>query len=626
METEFYQMYMDQSFDLASYDENSGQFSVSSTAFQHLASVTSKFKVFVIVGSTKGGKSSLLNILSDTTLFTTSAHVDACTLGLRAVYMKDLDILYIDSQGLYDGAIDDTKTIALCAMLADLFVYNSTGPIDSNKMNALADGVRFATEQSQLDSERIHSPTLLWLERDAVLSLGAFNNTSEYLESKLSMKSGASAAVNKSNAALAAVKQYFTNRHCIRLPQPTYDVPALQQLCAQDSSTLHPGFLSGVKDIQALMRSASVEEGSVSKGLANGSSFCQFLAQVLVSINSLNLPPGGIFAQLERAALASAKTMATGMYSDGISEIGETLPCEMDILDLKFSALRVRINDNLCGMCSKGIAFNVADAAPDSQGTYLFNKLCTENDRLSKLCCDAAYKAATERIVNEGKPVEMSFGSFQELCCSNFVKSLVGPTTGNTLKRFESWLNLQCSVFEREEARTKKAQENARVRAALVLEQERLRAARELQRTQLEESDRLAQVAEMEAAHRRQEEVAREARERDDRIEREQVAARKLVAEQEAERRIELEREEEEYRVQIAASEARQREAERRYRQEQDDERERAEREVMRLRRERDEAARTAAAAPAAELEEVKKLITRILQTMQNTDPELTPM
>jgi hypothetical protein len=131
---------------------------VAAAAADRLRAIKGPVQLVVIVGSTRSGKSTLLNLLTRSTAFEASAGVDACTMGLRAALVPAgsdqaaagaaATLLYVDSQGLFDGNVNDAKMITLCALLADVLIYNVPGVITSSSVANLAAGVQLAQSLS----------------------------------------------------------------------------------------------------------------------------------------------------------------------------------------------------------------------------------------------------------------------------------------------------------------------------------------------------------------------------------------------------------------------------------------------------------------------------------------------
>ena len=149
---------MNRSLEFIYYDSDVNLFTLTAEGSSLLKEVESSKKdilVVSIIGAARTGKSTLLNLLTETNCFVTSNSTEPCTLGLNAVYARDQSIIYIDTQGLFDGKVDDEKLIALCALMSDVCIYNVPQVIDSRNISNIADGVRLAVSLYALPSGTI---------------------------------------------------------------------------------------------------------------------------------------------------------------------------------------------------------------------------------------------------------------------------------------------------------------------------------------------------------------------------------------------------------------------------------------------------------------------------------------
>jgi hypothetical protein len=158
--------------------------------------------------------------LTETLAFKSTPSSNPCTKGVNAYYDSSDEILYLDTQGLFDGAIDDMKMVALSAMISDLFMYNVETTINTNNISRISEGLSLA--ERLMKESSLDSPTLLWVERDAYLDLD-MDNSNSYLEKKLSLRDGATPALIQYNSVRRVIRDFFPIRHCERLIKPATD-------------------------------------------------------------------------------------------------------------------------------------------------------------------------------------------------------------------------------------------------------------------------------------------------------------------------------------------------------------------------------------------------------------------
>ena len=574
-------------FDLIDYEVTTESFHLTARGQQLLQLVTAPMAVVVIVGASKGGKSSLFNLLTGgKSAFAVSSSTSACTLGMKALFVASTRTLFVDTQGLFDGELNDLKMMAACAMFADLLIYNVHGVMNTSHFETLATGVRLAAHLSVASStaQEVAAPALLWLERDACLqqSGGAGATAAAYLEDMLASKVANTQAMRDRNESRESVSSYFQRRHCVRLPIPAYSESVLQRGVTRD--VLTAGFAAGLQEVEALV-SACSSVGS-SRGLKDGASLLEFLRVVLTSVNRQALPlSGGVFAQLQRQAQDEADKQAAEAYASFVLELRASMPLTENDLAWKYSQA---LEGVAAARHAQAARFGSLPSPPSPAVHFRpsLEALQVENQKASELCCEAAAAALKDMLgakqecaplhsaLREGKSLSFWEANTKARVWhadtdarffSNLLRpQLKGPAAAATQQRFDLWIDDQAAVVKRQqELDRKREKQEAQLREAEKKTEELKRQHEEAQRLEEEqrkEREKVEQerLREREAEERRRAEErerlnreAQQEREREQRVREAAIAANRIMEEQRInDLRIRQERE-------LAAAEAR---------------------------------------------------------------------
>ena len=224
-------------------------FSCIPEAIRVLRTLHEPVTVVSLVGSQRGGKSSLLNLLYDRNTglkngFGVGHEMDAKTHGLW-MWIKHNDkspgsyILYLDTEGLDSIEADpfyNWSISALSLLISDLYMYQSKSSIDKSTIDTLAmilsvsqqlrgsnnSGEVGGSSSTTLDSQWKQNDadttsTFLWILRDHQLKFKGLPKSE--LESKLDPK------------VLRKITQCFGNDYdCCTLPRPADTAEELQNL------------------------------------------------------------------------------------------------------------------------------------------------------------------------------------------------------------------------------------------------------------------------------------------------------------------------------------------------------------------------------------------------------------
>jgi hypothetical protein len=216
----------------------------------------------------------------------------------------------------------------------------------------------------------LRAPLLLWLERDATLSLdlgpavpaaaasavsaapaaaasaaqpaasahasasapGASGDAHDeraslaYLEARLQPVAGATTAIQNSNQARACIRDYFASRTCVRMVRPVGDNVQLQQLSSLarrggggggrgdaelGGAVAAPGFVAAMASVRAALQASAAEQTRSRSLLASGAQVAAFLEAAVAAVNAERLVGGGLIEQVRRRSLDEARAHAS---------------------------------------------------------------------------------------------------------------------------------------------------------------------------------------------------------------------------------------------------------------------------------------------------------------------------
>lgn len=213
-----------------------------------LQSISGPVTVVSIVGSQRGGKSTLMNLLHGRHLsgFPVGHHLDPKTFGLWVwprphPWNKDVTILFMDSEGLDSPHVPVQYHWLLSAvtlLAADVCMYQSRGSIEHSQTQRLEMILAIAEQlgrgrSSELPGDQDKQSdgrlsNFFWLLRDAQLRMQ--RSPKEELHEKLSPST------------LQALKRCFSDCDCVPLPRPVHDNQDLPQLDSLGFDQLAPDF------------------------------------------------------------------------------------------------------------------------------------------------------------------------------------------------------------------------------------------------------------------------------------------------------------------------------------------------------------------------------------------------
>jgi len=585
--------------------ETGGSFVLNEKCKRFLDAIPGSPRIVLIAGATRSGKSSLLNMILMNTAFQSTPSVVACTRGLMAYYDSSEEILYLDTQGLFDGDIDDMKMVALSAMLSDLFIYNVPESINTKNISRLSEGLSLCKELSAPDN--LDSPTLLWVERNASLRL-VTSDANLYLAENLRPKVGALANTKSGieyNSVRQVVTDFFPNRFCERMVRPVSDDEVLGaafklEEAAANAATndIRPEFRANLQRVSSFVKSTSRDKIKLAHWRAHGGSIFDYFEHISSAVNSKRLPHGGIFAQLERSTIEKAEKDYGALYKTRIEKIalpvkvadlkGYYIAClaEIDkVVTAKYPSLRDPKASLASFAKSKDSCFadlvlkNKRIATEHSDEVVAaVNKKLLENDYsvLRKYINEnTSLRDAKSSFLNEHISAEMwNKTSNSSVWIDEASKTLGLYPNAESIGTFDSYWVKICGLIEKER---KKQEEEKRARQVEAERIEKLRQL-EIQKEKDAEADRIRIKKEVEAAAERKrlydaqiyaQQQAVEAAARQRAYEAEQSRLRIEAARMEAARQAEDARRREQERQDRLRREEEQRQAEERRRYEQ---------------------------------------------------------
>uniref|UniRef100_A0A6B2KW57 GB1/RHD3-type G domain-containing protein n=1 Tax=Arcella intermedia TaxID=1963864 RepID=A0A6B2KW57_9EUKA len=160
--------------------EDRTKFIIDEDALSKLKSIKGPVVIVSVVGTQRGGKSTLLNLLMarKTSGFGLGHYLDPQTTGFWIWARKhprneDITIVLMDTEGLDSPHIPqwyNWTLAALAVLVSSYFIYQSKGSIDSSATDRLAVILQVAEQISGSKSEDSDQPFFTWLIRDHQLS------------------------------------------------------------------------------------------------------------------------------------------------------------------------------------------------------------------------------------------------------------------------------------------------------------------------------------------------------------------------------------------------------------------------------------------------------------------------
>jgi len=149
--------------------------------------VSSPVKIISVIGKARTGKSTLMNLLiskwsnTNTTVFKMSDSGDHCTNGVDYYYIKELNIILLDFQGIYLGdSSQDSKLLLLAYLLSDVIIFNENKMLSNNTLSQFEPMLSFIQYMNKDDFKKTN-PKLIFRITDVNLNIDPTTNMHQML-------------------------------------------------------------------------------------------------------------------------------------------------------------------------------------------------------------------------------------------------------------------------------------------------------------------------------------------------------------------------------------------------------------------------------------------------------------
>lgn len=299
-----------------------------------LESILSPFAFVGIAGTFRGGKSYLMNALraahgrkiayqqrqavKPTGDFQVDESINACTKGiwLHPVSMSiqrsiptnpvdEMQFYFLDTEGFGDvagkDAAHDLKIFSLLLLITELFLFNSSGPINESALRELS-LVSEVTKKIQIDAGKTLEekkddggagffPDLLWVCRNFNLEMktseGKSCTADEYLENVVSSRPG-EALDSEKNKMRSSLRTVFPRRFAITMPFPCSNPDDIKRLSSHPAKAT-PEFKAKVDECLVKMMNV-MRPKTVNGRVASGRMMAALLDNYLNCINTGSVP------------------------------------------------------------------------------------------------------------------------------------------------------------------------------------------------------------------------------------------------------------------------------------------------------------------------------------------------
>lgn len=299
-------------------------------ALKALKSIKGPVVLVSIVGTQRGGKSTLLNLMHSrqTSGFGLGHYMDAQTTGFWVWARKhprneDLTVILMDTEGLDTPHIPQWYNWALAALallVSSFFIYQSKGSIDSSATDRL--GVILSVAEQiggnldEIDHSETDCPHFLWLIRDSQLN---FKNPPKQEMLKMLQR-------NEKRQ----LEGFFKTHDCFPLPRPVDSEAALKDVEKLAFDALRSEFREEYGILERQIFTAVIHSIKMKGQEVTG----EFLGSLLE--NYVNIIGKGVLKELSqlptqnqlimRMAGEKAVNVALKDYQTNIEKITESLP------------------------------------------------------------------------------------------------------------------------------------------------------------------------------------------------------------------------------------------------------------------------------------------------------------
>ena len=268
-------------------------------------------------------------------------------------------ILFLDSEGLNSENVyqqeTDSKLLALILIISSLFIYNTTGDINSNSLNELelivhlsdSFGINEKVNKDKLIAELC--PKFIWTIRDFELeklneikkTIGQDAYLAQCLKERFGGKNKDEINVIKEN-----LVKYFKQRECVTLPKPVEEEKDLIILKKLSFNELQEDFRNEfwyLKDKIYKSSKAKIINGKI----INGPIIAYLLSKIVNDINDEKIPNlSDIFNEMILYHIENSYNHAKNIYKDKLDKLkSEEIDLDIkEIYSIEYEALKEYMN------------------------------------------------------------------------------------------------------------------------------------------------------------------------------------------------------------------------------------------------------------------------------------------
>ncbi len=149
--------------------------------------ITTPVKIISVIGKARTGKSTLMNLLiskwsnTNTTVFKMSDIGEHCTNGVDYYYIKELNIILLDFQGIYYcDSSQDSKLLLLAYLLSDVIIFNENKMLTNITLSQFEPMLLFIQYMNKDDNKKCN-PKLIFRITDVNLNIDPTTNMHQML-------------------------------------------------------------------------------------------------------------------------------------------------------------------------------------------------------------------------------------------------------------------------------------------------------------------------------------------------------------------------------------------------------------------------------------------------------------
>ena len=261
-------------------------------------------------------------------------------------------ILFFDSEGINSENISqqtlESKLLALMIIISSLFIYNTSGDIDSNSLNnlqfieQLTDSIHI---EGKIDKDEVISelcPKLIWTLRDFDLEKykKVKKNNDIYLEECLNDDRFTGKNKDEMNMIKESLVKYFKNRECVIMPYPVNNEKELPLLKKMYLDELNDDFQNEFNVLKKKVYETSQSKLINSKKI-NGPILVYLLKLFINEINSAeNLNINKIFTDFIKYELELKYNTAKNDFKKKLDKLKKEEDIDIkEIYHLKYEAI-----------------------------------------------------------------------------------------------------------------------------------------------------------------------------------------------------------------------------------------------------------------------------------------------